>query len=105
MEWPLLHVGEPDFVALLEISQQYAFQLSRSLRVLGEHAPPIRARICESLGFLGIKLNDKHNAANEDTISAETSRVSVRVFRTDEELMIARSVLPFLKLGAVNKKN
>jgi acetate kinase len=72
---------------------------------IGENAPLVRARICDGLGFLGIVLDDKHNATNEGIISAETSRVSMRMIRTDEELMIARSVLPFLGLDAVNKRN
>jgi acetate kinase len=38
-------------------------------------------------------------------ISADASRVTVRVIRTDEELMIARSVCRILEPGAVNKKD
>ena len=64
---------------------------------IGENAPLIRARICDGLGFLGIELDEKQNAANAGIISAKTSSVSVHVIRTDEELMIARSVLPFLR--------
>jgi acetate kinase len=45
------------------------------------------------LGFLGIELNDARNAGAAGVISAETGRVTVRVTPTDEELMIARSVL------------
>ena len=60
---------------------------------IGENAPIIRARICEGLGFLGIELNEQHNAETAPVISAQTHRVTVRVIRTDEELMIARSVL------------
>jgi acetate kinase len=59
---------------------------------IGENAPTVRARICDGLGFLGIELEEKRNAANEGVISAATSRVAVRVIRTDEELMIARTV-------------
>ena len=59
---------------------------------IGENAPTVRARICDGLGFLGIELEEKRNAANEGVISAATSRVAVRVIHTDEELMIARSV-------------
>ena len=59
---------------------------------IGENAPTVRARICDGLGFLGIELEEKRNAANEGVISADASRVAVRVIRTDEELMIARSV-------------
>ena len=59
---------------------------------IGENAPIVRTRICEGLGFLGIALEEKRNAANEGVISAEASRVSVRVIRTDEEWMIASTV-------------
>lgn len=60
---------------------------------IGENASPVRARICEGLGFLGIELDQSRNAAHTDVISTDESRVTVRVIRTDEELMIARSVL------------
>jgi acetate kinase len=55
--------------------------------------------ICDGLGFLGIELEAKRNAANEDVISAQTSRVPVRVIHTDEALMIARLVCHTLKFG------
>jgi len=60
---------------------------------IGENAPLVRARICEGLGFLGIELNESRNAETAGVISADASRATVRVIRTDEELMIARSVL------------
>jgi acetate kinase len=66
---------------------------------IGENAPAIRARICDGLGFLGIELEEKRNAANEGVISAAASRVAVRVIRTDEERMIARTVCLVLGLG------
>ena len=59
---------------------------------IGENAPPVRARICEGLGFLGIELDESRNAENAAVISTDASRVTVRVIRTDEEMMIARSV-------------
>jgi acetate kinase len=59
---------------------------------IGENAPVVRARICEGLGFLGIELEEKRNMANAGVISAETSRVPVRVIHTDEEWMIAITV-------------
>jgi len=64
---------------------------------IGENAPPVRARICEGLGFLGIELDETRNAATEAVISADAGRVTVRVIPTDEELMIARSVCRILK--------
>ena len=66
---------------------------------IGERSASIRARICQGLGFLGIELDDGHNAAHAAVISAEASRVTVRVIPTNEELMIARSVSRVLRLG------
>jgi acetate kinase len=60
---------------------------------IGENAPLVRARICEGLGFLGIELSEPRNADGAVLISTHASRAKVRVIRTDEERMIARSVL------------
>ena len=66
---------------------------------IGENAAPVRARTCEGLGFLGLELDESRNAAHADVISAEASRVTVRIIHTDEELMIARSVYRVAGLG------
>jgi acetate kinase len=71
---------------------------------IGENAPTVRARICDGLGFLGIELEEMRNAVNESVISGGGSRVVVRVIRTDEELMIARSVCRALGLGIGGEK-
>jgi acetate kinase len=60
---------------------------------IGENAPLVRARICEDLKFLGIELDKSRNAESAAVISTNSSPATVRVIRTDEELMIARSVL------------
>jgi acetate kinase len=65
---------------------------------IGENAPAVRARICDGLAFLGIELEEKQNATNEGVISPNASRVGVRVIRTDEELMIAKTVCHVLGL-------
>ncbi len=72
---------------------------------IGENAPTVRARICDGLDFLGIAIEEKRNAVNEGEISAAVSRVTVRVIRTDEEQMIARSVCRVLGLGVANEKS
>ncbi|MCG3148257.1 MAG: putative propionate kinase [Verrucomicrobiae bacterium] len=59
---------------------------------IGENMPAIRGRICDGLEFLGIELDEQQNAANASVISRAASRVAVRVIRTDEEIVIARSV-------------
>ena len=63
---------------------------------IGENASTVRARICDGLGFLGIDLDQERNAKHEPWISPGTGRVKVRVIRTDEELMIAKSVMRVL---------
>lgn len=60
---------------------------------IGENASPVRERICEEMSFLGIELDQSRNAETAALISTDISRVAIRVIRTDEELMIARSVL------------
>ncbi len=57
---------------------------------IGEHAAPIRERICAGLEFLGIRLDPARNAAHVPIISDDDSLVTVRVIPTDEDLMIAR---------------
>jgi acetate kinase len=63
---------------------------------IGEHAPEIRERICQGLQFLGIELDKNKNINSEAVISTRTSKASVRVIKTNEELMIARSVCTIL---------
>jgi acetate kinase len=66
---------------------------------IGENAPPVRARICAGLEFLGIELEEQQNTANAGVISANASRVAVRVIHTDEEWMIANTVCRVLGLA------
>jgi acetate kinase len=72
---------------------------------IGENAPVVRERICRGLGFLGIRLSRRRNAENAAVISTAASRATVRVIRTDEELVIARSVCRALKLGRVTEQD
>ncbi len=57
---------------------------------IGEHAVSVREEICRELAFLGIALDPERNTRSEPVISAEGSRIAVRVIPTDEELMVAR---------------
>lgn len=59
---------------------------------IGENAAAIRKRICVGLEFLGIEVDASRNADSAEVISTDAGRVTVRVIRTDEEQMIARSV-------------
>jgi acetate kinase len=66
---------------------------------IGERSAPIRSRICECLAFLGVELDERANQAHASVISTPSSRVTVRVIPTNEELMIARSVRRVLGLN------
>jgi acetate kinase len=66
---------------------------------IGENAPLVRARICDGLGFLGIELSESRNVETAGVISTDASVATVRVIRTDEDVMIARSVCRILALG------
>jgi len=72
---------------------------------IGENAPLVRARICDGLGFLGIELSESRNAETAGVISTDASPAAVRVIRTDEDLMIARSVRRILGLGMASAKS
>jgi acetate kinase len=71
---------------------------------IGENSPAVRSRICEGLGFLGVRLDAGRNRANAPLISGRAAGVAVRVIRTDEELMIARSVARVLGIGRQRNK-
>lgn len=64
---------------------------------IGENAPAVRARICGGLGFLGVRISARRNAANAAVISTDASRVTVRVIPTDEEWVVAQSALRMLR--------
>jgi acetate kinase len=63
---------------------------------IGENSADIRARICEGLDCLGIKLDKKKNeqaVGKEERISTDDSRLHVFAIPTDEELLIARDTI------------
>src|SRR5262247_1684211 len=57
---------------------------------IGEHAAPVRERVCRRAAWLGIELDAAANAAGGPRISAVSSRTAAWVIPTDEELVIAR---------------
>lgn len=56
---------------------------------IGEHAAPIRERICRAAAWLGVELDPATNAAGGPRVSTPRSRVAAWVIPTNEELMIA----------------
>jgi acetate kinase len=57
---------------------------------IGEHAAPVRAQVCQALGWLGVTLDAPANDAHQTRITTADSRVDVLVLPTNEEWMIAR---------------
>ncbi len=57
---------------------------------IGEHAAPIRARVCNDARWIGIELDEAANAAHGPLLSTAASKVQAWVIPTDENLMIAR---------------
>ncbi len=65
---------------------------------IGTHAPEIRSRIAEGLGFIGIGIDAELNFASAPVISPDRTKVTVRVIETNEEVVIVRHTLRKLNL-------
>ena len=63
---------------------------------IGEHDASIRSRICAAFRFIGLELDEAQNTRHQAVISGGASRVTVRVIKTDEEIVIARAVRTLL---------
>jgi acetate kinase len=57
---------------------------------IGEHAGPVRATVCNALGWLGLAFDVEANVAGATVISQPGSRLTALVLPTNEEWMIAR---------------
>lgn len=67
---------------------------------IGENAAPVRAMICDGLGWLGVRLDAEANAAHAPAISRPGSAV-VRIVPTEEERTIARHTQRLLTRAAL----
>ena len=63
---------------------------------VGENAALVREKICADMGFIGITLNLAANNNADPIISVPNGKVTVKVMKTDEELMIAFHVQQLL---------
>jgi acetate kinase len=57
---------------------------------IGENLAMVRNAIGAGLQHLGLRIDPHLNEQNQDVISTNDSRVTVRVMKTNEELVIAR---------------
>jgi acetate kinase len=69
---------------------------------VGENSPSIRERVCERLGFLGVRLDARANAlARPDAdVGATDSPVRIVVLKAREDLVAARAARELLGLAA-----
>lgn len=85
----------------------YAFRISRGIAALantlggldgvvftagiGENQPPVREAVCRHLHWLGAELDAAANAANATVLNTPGSRLALRMYRTDEEQVMAEA--------------
>jgi acetate kinase len=98
----LLQSGEPSAAAAVDL---FVYRIGRELGSLaaalggvdaiifpggiGEHAAPIRARVCNDAAWLGVTLDEAANTRHGPRISRAGARVSAWVIPTDENRMVA----------------
>ncbi len=58
---------------------------------IGEHSSYVRKAVCDKLAPIGVRLDERRNREDATVISADDSKVIVKVIPTDEELVVARS--------------
>lgn len=64
---------------------------------IGENSPRIRELVLDRLGVLGVVYDKALNDKNAIDIHTPASKVKLFVIKTDEEVMIARDTLTFIK--------
>lgn len=64
---------------------------------IGEHSSVLRERICASLSWLGIEIDESANAVHAHVVSRESSAVSVIVEPTNEAWIAARDAMRLLR--------
>lgn len=57
---------------------------------IGEHSAEVRAKVCEGLSFLGVRLDASRNSAHGPRISEADSAIAVHIVTSEEDRQIAR---------------
>jgi acetate kinase len=60
---------------------------------IGEHAAPVREKVCNRLTWLGVELDISANQQSASFISTKNSQIAVWVIPTNEEIVIAKHSL------------
>jgi acetate kinase len=67
---------------------------------IGEHSPPVRAKICATMQWCGLEMDAERNAGiqgSEGRISRADARMHVYVIPSDEEILIAHDTAELLR--------
>ncbi|HUB90263.1 MAG TPA: acetate/propionate family kinase [Dyella sp.] len=65
---------------------------------IGEHASPIRSKVCDALSWLGVEYDRAANDRHETVINTVHSAVHVLVIGTDEEALIAERTADVMRI-------
>ena len=69
---------------------------------IGENNSVLRAQVMEGMEFMGAELDpEKNQGRGEKVISKDSSKVTICVIPTNEEIMIARDTLDLVTMGKV----
>jgi len=68
---------------------------------IGEHAAPVRQRVCAAARWLGVEVDSVANSANAKCISSAAAKVRVLVLPTNEEWVIARHTAALVQSTAI----
>ena len=69
---------------------------------IGENNNDLRMRVMKDMEFLGAEIDaEKNNGRGEMVISKDSSKVTICVIPTNEEIMIARDTLDLVTTGKV----
>jgi acetate kinase len=80
------------YLAVLEGAEALVFT-----GAIGENAAEIRRRVCQPMGWAGLRLDPERNGRSELRISAEGSPLGAYAIPTDEERLIARETVALVR--------
>ncbi len=66
---------------------------------IGEHSSHGRAAVCERLRWLGVLIDPERNDRADHRIDSPDGSVQIRIIPTDEEMVIAKHVMPFISIN------
>jgi acetate kinase len=72
---------------------------------IGQHAAPIRERICQAYAWLGAALDTTANTQGQEQLHLPTSTLNILMIPTDEERMIGLHTLRIMLERSVERQS